>query len=102
MFEKLSAASLTLNLAKYEFGQGTVTYLGRQVGGGKVRPVEAKVSAIIQFLAPETRCELKQFLGMTGYYRCFCRNFSTVVQPLTDLTSPKVEFVWSPGLSGCF
>lgn len=31
---------------------------------------------------------------MTGYYRCFCKNFSVVVAPLTRLCSPKVPFVW--------
>lgn len=32
---------------------------------------------------------------MAGYYRGFCRNFSVVVAPLTDLLSPKVRFRWS-------
>ena len=36
VFRRLAAASLTLNLAKCEFGKGTVTYLGRQVGQGEV------------------------------------------------------------------
>ena len=37
VFSRLAGASLTLNLAKCEFGRGTVTYLGRQVGQGQVR-----------------------------------------------------------------
>lgn len=49
VFHRLSDTSLTLNLAKCEFGKGTVIYLGRQVGGGEVRPIEVKVSAITQF-----------------------------------------------------
>lgn len=32
---------------------------------------------------------------MAGYYRGFCRNFSVVAAPLTDLLSPKVRFRWS-------
>ena len=95
VFHRLADASLTLNLAKCEFGKATVTYLGKQVGGGKVRPLEAKVAAITSFPAPTTRRELRRFLGMTGYYRGFCRNFSAVVAPLTDLISPLVQFVWS-------
>lgn len=35
------------------------------------------------------------FLGMTGCYRSFCKNFSVVVAPLTPLCSPKVSFVWT-------
>lgn len=55
VFTSLLKASLTLNLAKCEFGQATVTYLGKEVGHGKVRPVEAKVIAISQFPVPTTR-----------------------------------------------
>lgn len=32
---------------------------------------------------------------MIGYYRGFCKNFATVVTPLTNLLIPKQTFVWS-------
>nr|XP_033942276.1 uncharacterized protein LOC117449038 isoform X2 [Pseudochaenichthys georgianus] len=95
VFKCLSAASLTLNLAKCEFGKGTVLYLGQQVGRGKVCPADAKIRAIASLPVPSTRRELRRFLGMAGYYRCFCRNFSSVAAPLTTLTSPSKSFVWS-------
>lgn len=88
-------AKLTVNLAKCEFARATVVYLGKVVGQGQVRPVRAKVLAIDKFPAPTTRKELQRFLGMVGYYRSFCRNFSTVVCPLTDLLKEGVKFVWS-------
>lgn len=96
VFERLEKASLTLNLAKCEFGKATVTYLGKQVGHGQVRLLASKVEAIASFPAPVTRRELRRFLGMVGYYRTFCKNFSTVVAPLSSLLSPKVPFKWSP------
>ncbi len=102
VFSRLVCASLTLNLAKCEFGKGTVTYLGRQVGQGQVRPIEEKVRAITEFPVPTTRRELRRFLGMTGYYRTFCRNFSEVVHPLTNLTGPKVPFLWTPECQRAF
>ena len=95
VFQRLEKASLTLNLAKCEFGKATVTYLGKQVGRGQVRPVTGKVEAIVAFPAPTTRRQLSRFLGMVGYYRTFCKNFSTVVAPLSSLLSPKVPFKWS-------
>src|SRR4029434_2905893 len=54
VFHRLGGASLTLNLAKCEFGQGTVHYLGKQVGQGQVRPVEAKIQAIVELPTPTT------------------------------------------------
>lgn len=57
---------------------------------------------ITEFPVPTTRKALRRFLGMAGYYRTFCRNFSSVVQPLTALISPKVDFVWSPTCQHAF
>ncbi len=68
VFERLQDASLTLNLGKCEFGKATVTYLGKQVGQGQVRPVALKVQAIVDFAVPRTKRDLIRFLGMSGYY----------------------------------
>ncbi len=84
LFERLAKANLTVNLAKCEFGKTTVTYLGKVVGGGCVKPINAKVEAVCSFHTPTTRRELRCFLGMVGYYRGFCQNFANVVAPLTD------------------
>lgn len=95
VFQRLGAANLTLNLSKCKFGKATVPYLGKVVGCGVVRPIEAKVEAILSFGAPSSHCTLKRFLGMVGHYRSFCCNFATIAEPLTNLLSPKVPFVWS-------
>ncbi|KAI3359045.1 hypothetical protein L3Q82_015431 [Scortum barcoo] len=97
LFERLAWAALTINLAKCDFAKATVTYLGKVVGQGQVRPVRAKVLAIDQFPVPTTKKELSRFLGMAGYYRGFWKDFSTVAAPLTSLLSSKAKFVWSPG-----
>ena len=71
-----------------------LTYLGRVVGQGNVVPVQAKVQAVSEFPPPTTKKELQRFLGLVGYYRSFCRNFSTVVFPLTELLKGGAKFVW--------
>lgn len=102
VFERLKAANLTLNLAKCEFGCATVTYLGKEVGSGKVHPLNSKVEAILQFPVPENKRELRRFLGMIGYYRCFCRNFSIVAGPLPELLRKAVSFKWSAECEAAF
>ena len=95
LFKKLSEAQLTVNLLKSEFCHATVTYLGHVVGQGKVKPIKAKVEAIEQYPTPTTKRELMRFLGMVGYYRKFCPNFSDIASPLTDLLKKNTKFIWS-------
>lgn len=95
LFIRLSEAKLTVNLLKSEFCQAVVQYLGHRVGQGIVRPIAAKVEAINNFPVPTSRRELMRFLGMAGYYRKFCSNFSTLALPLTNLLQKKVKFIWS-------
>ena len=99
---RLGEANLTLNLSKCEFGRATVTYLGKEVGQGLVRAIDAKVKAIINYPVPTSRRSLRRFLGMSSYYRAFCKNFADVVAPLTSLTSTKVPYVWSSACNHAF
>lgn len=102
LLQRLSDAGFTINLKKCVFGRGTVNYLGHTVGKGVVRPKSANVSAILAYPTPRTRKEVMRFLGMAGYYRRFCVNFSTVAAPLTNLTSHKVPFQWTPACEQAF
>ena len=94
-FQIMRDTKLTINLMKSEFGKATVKYLGHTVGQGQVRPLDAKIQTIAKFPFPTSRKELARFLGMAGYYRNFCLNFSEIAAPLTNLLSKKVKFVWT-------
>ena len=50
--DHLATLRTVLQLAKCEFGKATVTYLGKQVGRGQVRPLASKVEAMLVFPAP--------------------------------------------------
>lgn len=100
MFDRLVAANLTVNLSEF----ATVIYLGKVVGQGHVCPVRAKVAAIDQFPTPTTKTKKKKlmrFLGMVGFCRGFCQNFSTVAARLTNLLRNKIKFEWLSLFSLC-
>ncbi|XP_076029782.1 uncharacterized protein LOC143018307 [Oratosquilla oratoria] len=101
LFAVLGAHSLTVNLAKSEFGHARITFLGHVVGKGEVQPIAAKITAILHYPAPSDKKGVMRLLGMAGYYRRFCPNFS-VVAPLTDLLSAKTSFKWTQACQDSF
>ena len=49
-------------------------------------PEEVKVCAIRNFRQPQTKKEVRSFIGLTGYYRKFIPQYASLAIPLTDLT----------------
>jgi hypothetical protein len=53
------------------------------------------VAAVVEWKRPSSVSEIRSFLGLAGYYRCFVPNFSSINKPLTRLLEKGVLFVWS-------
>nr|GEX08533.1 putative reverse transcriptase domain-containing protein [Tanacetum cinerariifolium] len=63
-----------------------------QLEGVHVDP--AKIAAIKNWATPTTPTEVRQFLGLAGYYRRFIEGFSLISKPLTKLTQKNKKFEW--------
>ena len=98
----MADANLTVNLAKSDFCKATVEYLGHEIGQGQVKPVRAKIDAIVNYSEPKDKKSLMRYLGAVGYYRRFCVNFSTITYPLTELLAKNVKYIWSEECSNAF
>ncbi len=85
----LRVAGLTANPRKCAIGRVEVRYLGFHLGHGQVRPQIDKTAAVAACPSPKTKKEVRQFLGLAGYYRRFVPNFSDLTSPLTDLTKKE-------------
>ncbi|GJS24333.1 putative reverse transcriptase domain-containing protein [Tanacetum coccineum] len=54
----------------------------------------AKIESIKDWTSPKSPTEIRQFLGLAGYYRRFIEGFSKIAKPMTKLTQKKVKFEW--------
>ena len=97
VFTKLRKAGLNVKERKFTFASGSCVYLDHVVGNGSVKPMDRKVSAVKNFREPQTKKDVRSFLGLSGYYRKFVPNFSTVATPLSELTRKNMpkKVIWT-------
>ena len=84
IFNTLKEHNLKVQLDKSEFLRKEVAYLGHIVTKDGIRPNPDKINAVKSFPIPKTPKEIKQFLGLIGYYRKFIPNFAKITKPLTQ------------------
>jgi transposase InsO family protein len=100
--ERLRAANLRLQPDKCEFLRKEVTYLGHVIGEAGVKPDPNKIKAVKSFPRPKNAKNVKQFLGLAGYYRRFINNFSKAAKPLTSLLKKDEPFLWQEAQENAF
>ena len=96
LFMKLREADLKLKEVKCNFLKKHIQYLGHIVSGKGITPVPEKLACIKEMPPPKTPKEIKQFLGLVGYYRKFVPRFSDLARPLNALTRKDIPFEWTP------
>ena len=95
LFKRLSSADLKLKEIKCNFLKNHIQYLGHIISGEAITPLPKKLDSIQKMLPPRTPKEVKQFLGLIGYYRKFIPRFSDLARPLNALTRKNIEFEWT-------
>ena len=95
VLELLRDNGLYLKPAKCRFLQNSIEYLGYRVSAEGLLPSPSKIEAIKSLATPKNVADVRKFLGLTGYYRRFVREYASIAKPLSDLLRDSVEFVWS-------
>ena len=93
---------MKLHPGKCHVGYGTLEVLGHIVTPQGRTPVRDKIEAITKVSPPTDVHEVRRFLGMTGYYRRYIRNYSHRAKALTELTKKKKEWTWGTRQQAAF
>ncbi|GJS69146.1 putative reverse transcriptase domain-containing protein [Tanacetum coccineum] len=70
----------------YEFQIPKVQFLGHVIDSKGIRVDPTKIESIKDWVSPMTATEIRQFLGLAGYYRRFIEGFSKIAKSMTKLT----------------
>nr|GEY21515.1 putative reverse transcriptase domain-containing protein [Tanacetum cinerariifolium] len=61
-----------------------------------------KIESVKDSVSAKSPTEIRQFLGLAGYYRRFIKGFSKIAKPMTKLTQKKVKFEWGDKQEAAF
>ncbi|GKB79580.1 putative reverse transcriptase domain-containing protein [Tanacetum coccineum] len=94
ILELLKKEELYAMFSKCEFWIPTVQFLSHVIDCQGIHMDPAKIESIKDWVSPKTPTEIRQFLGLAGYYRRFNEGFLKIAKPMTKLTQKKVAFEW--------
>ncbi|MES9903532.1 MAG: reverse transcriptase domain-containing protein, partial [Sedimenticola sp.] len=96
VFDRLRQANLKLHPLKCQFATRKVEYLGHILSRDGVEVNPSKIQVVKEYPAPKTAKQVRQFLGLTNYYRRFVKDYSKITSPLNKLLRKDIKFDWSP------
>ena len=102
VFSCLWEAGFKMKHSKCDFFRSEIHYLGHLISPEGISPLPNKLDSIKHKPAPNSAKEIKQFLGLTGYYRKFVPRFADISRPLTTLTKKDVKFEWTSACQKSF
>ena len=87
---------MKLKPAKCHFAQSKVEYLGHIISCDGIQVDPKKTAAISNYPVPADAKHLKQFLGLSNYYRKFIQNYASIAEPLHKLLRKNSGgYVWN-------
>ncbi|GKB04014.1 putative reverse transcriptase domain-containing protein [Tanacetum coccineum] len=102
ILELLRKEKLYAKFSKCDFWIHIVQFLGHLIDNQGLHVDPAKIEAVKNWTSPTTPTEVRQFLGLAGYYRRFIEGFSKIAKPLTKLTQKNKSYIWSEEQESAF
>nr|GEY22431.1 reverse transcriptase domain-containing protein [Tanacetum cinerariifolium] len=94
ILELLKKEELYAKFSKYEFWIPKVQFLDHVIDSQGIHVDPTKIVSIKDWASPKTPIEMRQFLGLVGYYRRFIEGFLKIAKTMTKLTQKGGKFDW--------
>ncbi|GFU02284.1 hypothetical protein TNCV_2921761 [Trichonephila clavipes] len=94
IFEVAKKYGLEIKFKKCQFLKKKIEFLGHIVESRTIKPSPTKTLAVRKFPKPTTIKQVQSFLGLTGYFRKYIKDYSKISKPLSDLTRKENFFVF--------
>ncbi|GJV70137.1 putative reverse transcriptase domain-containing protein [Tanacetum coccineum] len=98
----LKKEELYAKFLKCDFWLSKVQFLDHVIDSEGIHVDLAKIESIKDWASPKTPTEIRQFLGLAGYYRQFIKGFSKIVRPMMKLTQKSMKFDWGEKAKAAF
>jgi hypothetical protein len=102
ILQQLRDHRLYAKFSKCEFWLNTVKFLGHTISGDGISIDPSKVQEVMDWQPPTSVHQIRNFLGLAGYYRRFIPDFSKIAKPMTELLKKGVKFSWDQRCEDAF
>ena len=85
VFEHFHEHGLKLKPSKCSFLRKQITFLGHEISVDGMKPGTLNLEGIAEMAPPANYTEVWHFLGMTGFFRRFIKNYARIAKPLNDI-----------------
>ncbi|GJU82389.1 putative reverse transcriptase domain-containing protein [Tanacetum coccineum] len=102
LFDQLQELDMDIMSFKLSFGLTNAPAVFMDLMNRGIHVDPAKIESVKDWASPKSATEIRQFLGLAGYYRRFIEGFSKIAKPMTKLTQKKIKFDWSDKAEAAF
>lgn len=95
VLQTLKFYNVLLNSEKCAFRLQEIDFLGHCFSANGMKPSDDKLSSIVRYRAPQTKAEVRSFLGLVGYIGQFIPDLATLTFPLREVSKKDAVFRWT-------
>ena len=95
IFQRIRKSKMLLKPEKCKIFRTKLTYLGHILSVDGISTCPKKTEAIEKMAPPKNVKGIKSFLGLSGFYRRFIKDYAKIVEPLSSMTKKNAKFEWN-------